>query len=183
MEAASNLAYSCRNIDGENPPPLSDYCKAVYWYEQAAAKGSVPAMNELIELYARGGKHGEKSTLSIDMKKAAHWVIKAAETGDATAMYTYSLWLDPSDGFPCGGIPQDQAKSFEWLKKAAEAGSEGAMYQMGERYCRDDYYGNGLVSKDLKLAREWYVKAQEHGSDIAYISINIIDEKLRGEER
>jgi TPR repeat protein len=180
-EAAINLAYTYRSIDSENPPPLSDYKKAVYWYEQAAAKGSVPAMNELIELYTRGGKHGEKSTLPIDMKKAAQWVIRAAETGDAGAMYTYSLWLDPPDGMPCGGVPRDQAKSFEWLKKAAIAGSANAMYQMGERYIHDDYYGNSLVKKDLKLAREWYIKAREHGNDIADISVRLIDKELQGE--
>src|SRR5262249_50076156 len=89
-----------------------------------------------------------------DYAKAREWSEKAAEKGNADAMY--NLGLAYANG---QGVVQDYTKAREWYEKAAEKGSENAMAGLGIRYAD----GQGVV-QDYAKAREWWEKAAEKGN-------------------
>lgn len=68
------------------------------------------------------------------MKKTVEWYQKAAENGNADAMYRLELCYDVG-----AGIKKDLEKAIKWYQKAAENGHEKAMFMLGLYY----YEGEG----------------------------------------
>lgn len=88
-----------------------------------------------------------------ELEKAMEWYQKAAEAGNAMAMYDLALHYYNGKG----GLMKDEKKAVEWLKKAAEAGYASAMFELG--FC----YELGLwgLTVDKVKAEEWYQKEEE----------------------
>lgn len=102
---------------------------------------------------------------SQNYKKAVEWFEKAANSGNADAMYIMKM-LDestPLDKFYFEEgrryyIRNAYKEAFEYFRKAADFGNSDAMYYLG---C---FYKNGEgVTKDILRARFWYKKAAERG--------------------
>ena len=82
---------------------------------------------------------------------ALKWYLKAAELGNADAMFGIGLLYEYGHG-----VDQDDEKAMEWYLKAAELGNETAIYAIGDLY----EYGNG-VDQDIVKASEWKQKAND----------------------
>ena len=89
---------------------------AKLWFEKAAEKGQVDAMNNLAFLYYNG------YTGTPDYAKAAEWFQKAVDAGSVEAMsnlaqlYVYGA-----------GVDVNYNKAFELLEKAAAGGNDNAV--------------------------------------------------------
>ena len=84
-----------------------DPAQAVYWYEQAAAKGHPEAQYNLARLYADG--EGVKR----DQEQAARWVSASARQGYAPALATFG------ERYATGrGVPQNDKRAYFWLTLA-----------------------------------------------------------------
>lgn len=89
-----------------------------------------------------------------DSGTALEWYQKAAELGDAEAMFRIG------EAFYYGnGVEQNYNTAMEWFLKAAENGYSGAIVWVGYLYAQ----GRG-VEQDYQTALEWYLKASEAGS-------------------
>jgi TPR repeat protein len=88
-----------------------------------------------------------------DLKSAAFWYGKAAEGGDAAAMFKYALILMAGQL-----VPRDKAKADEYMKKAADAGNPSAQFNWAQIVTSDHPGPDGL-----KLALPFYEKSAEQG--------------------
>ena len=94
--------------------PQDESLHFIEWMEQAAKTGSIQAMLILAKLYY--------TVEDVkDDQKLYYWTKRAADAGNAGAMY--SLCLLYNEGI---GVEKNPYKSFEWLEKAADAGDEDA---------------------------------------------------------
>lgn len=64
--------------------------KRLFWYEEAAFEGCLPAMQSVAELYDTDDKT-EASSMPREPKKAAFWYRHAALNGDATCAYNLGV--------------------------------------------------------------------------------------------
>ena len=120
-----------------------DYAKAREWFEKAAAKDNLNAMNALGMLFANG------LGVPLDYSKAHELFEKAAAKDHADAMYNLGvLFLHGR------GVAQDYAKAHEFFGKAAAKDDAPAMNGLGTLY----HDGKG-VTQDYAKAHEWYEKA------------------------
>ena len=102
------------------------------------------------------------SGVEKDLKKAARWMLRAAEQGYSEAQYQLG------DMYSRGaGVQQDFQKAFEWTFKAADQGHPEAQFQLGYMYLR----GRGVSKKDSKKAFEWTFKAADQGHIEAQFSV------------
>lgn len=85
-----------------------------------------------------------------DEDGALEWYLKAAESGDAEAMYQAGELY---------GFKDEDEKSKEMFLKAAEQGYADAECALGNYYCD--------LEEDLKQALEWYKRADGHGNRFA----------------
>lgn len=85
---------------------------------EAAENGNITAMEELANLYLNGD---EEQDIEPDPEKAVYWFKKAAEAGDAMAMF--NLGLHYAKGH---GVQRDFGQAAEWMRKAADAGDDDA---------------------------------------------------------
>lgn len=85
---------------------------------EAAEEGNITAMEELAMLYLNGDEDQE---IDPDPEKCVYWFRKAAEAGDATAMF--NLGLHYAKGH---GVKRDFGQAVEWMQKAADAGDDDA---------------------------------------------------------
>lgn len=92
---------------------------------EAAEDGNVTAMEELAMLYLNGDEDQE---IEPDPEKSVYWFQKAADAGDATAMY--NLGLHYAKGH---GVKRDFVQAAEWMQMAADAGDEDAS-ELVEKY-------------------------------------------------
>ena len=131
----------------ENLPLLAiivprDEAKAegVKWLRKAAKQGHPEAQIELAKCYASG--EGVKS----DLNAAYKWGKKAAESGNARAMYEFYQ------------LPYLHVGE-EWLRKAAEKGYAEAQRTLGFKY----HYGSKGYPLDPVEAVKWYTLAAAQG--------------------
>ena len=89
-------------------------------------------------------------------EKAAEWFRKAAEKGNADAMFCLGHCY--ADGY---GVEKDNNEAVKWFRKAAEKGNTEAMLQLGECY----FFGRG-VEKNREEVEKWFRKA-DNGNDNA----------------
>ncbi len=87
--------------------------------------------------------------------------IKAAEQGDASAMYMLGMMYASGQG-----VPQDYKKAALWYYKASERGNALAQYRLGVMYAN----GDG-VTQSYEDAVAWYRKAAEQGNAMAQFNL------------
>ncbi|MBP3556324.1 MAG: sel1 repeat family protein [Thermoguttaceae bacterium] len=87
----------------------------------------------------------------IDAVQAFFWFRKAAETGDAEAMFGLGNCYERGIG-----VAKDAKRAFEFYCRAAEAGNAEAM-----RKTYDCYWRGIGVEKDASQALDWYCKYAE----------------------
>lgn len=145
------------------------------YYRKAAEKGHVYAQIALAKLLLRETKNPEQT------EEAIGWLEKAAETGNASALYAlgnlyysgksvqqdldkaesyFRLGADKDPACQCGlGLvklekaqtQQEIEEAISWLVRAAEEGGSMALYTLGTVY----FYGK-KVEKDLDKAISWF---------------------------
>ncbi len=173
----------------------TDYDKAIYWYEKAAAQDSVSAMQSLCRIYKSNGKNnyemvmkwnqqaislGSDSAMmnlanmhkrglgveqSYDM--AIFWYQQAAERGNPVALMTLGTILE--EGI---GAEPNIKKAIALYTNYAYRGSNYARWRLG--YLHE--HGLGAAQNDGEAAN-WYRKAAEHGymraqRSLAYMYVN-----------
>jgi TPR repeat protein len=120
-----------------------NYGEACRWWEKAAAAECAKGARHLGEFYLRVSRH---------LEKAKHWYEKAAELGDAEAMYALGLMHGGEESL------RDSKVSFKWFEKAAHKGHPAAMTYVGRLYL----HGAG-TRPDMAEARRWAQKAKAVG--------------------
>ena len=98
-----------------------------------------------------------------DQATALEWYHKAADAGNATALYNIAVYY--AYGF--GGLKADKAAAVEWYRKAANAGNLDAMNMMGRYY----HEGWGGLKQDKAAALEWFRKAADAGDSAALYNL------------
>ena len=117
-----------------------DLKKSVFWYRQAAAKGSAIAKFRLGTLYEDG------VGVPKDPGKAKRWYIESADSGNARAMHNLAvLHAEGSLGRP------DFEEAFKWFEKGANHGVKDSQFNVGILYVR----GLG-VKASLAEAYKWF---------------------------
>lgn len=119
-----------------------DLDEAEKWAGKAAEREYLPAIRMLgvIALTRYQSTKNEEQA-----RRAAKWMRKAADRGDATAQYNLGLLYRQGSG-----VQQDEAEAVRWLRKAADAGDDYAQLALGRSYLR----GRG-VEQDYGEARRW----------------------------
>ena len=139
-----------------NQMPIQDKVKAipderetVVWFMEEVKKvpSAVIAWTGLAECYDFG------DGVPQNYPEAVTWYRKAAEKGDAEAMYNLGGLYNRGQG-----VPQDYQQAAQWYRQAAEKGDGDAMYNLGV------FYSNGQgVARDYQQATQWYRQAAEKG--------------------
>ena len=134
-----------------------NYDQAVYYFQQAADQGHVPAWCSLgvCYYYGRG--------VNKDETQAIYWYRKAAEQGRAVAQCQLGKFYASGEG-----VEKDDVQAVYWYKKAAEQDYAEAQHQLGLCYAR----GEG-VQKDAVQAVYWYKKAAEQGHKYAQCALGV----------
>lgn len=167
----------------------TDYDKAIYWYEKAAAQGDTYAMSLLCSIYQGRERN--------DPKMALKWQQQAASQGDYWAMRALGIMYQRGDG-----VVQNYDTAIFWYQQAVAQGDFHTIERLGKLYERglgtgsnmekaaelyEEYayiginyarrrlgylYENGLgVEQDDGEAARWYQKAAEHGDKRAQYSL------------
>ena len=110
--------------------------------------GYAPAQFYLAELIQDG-----KAGLKKDATASRHWLERAAEGGDRTAMH--NLALDLHEGV---GGARNAAQAAEWFRRAAELGLLDSQFNLAAIY----EHGDG-VSVNPAEAYKWYLIASRSG--------------------
>jgi localization factor PodJL len=110
--------------------------------------GYAPAQFYLAELIQDG-----KAGLKKDATESRHWLERAAEGGDRTAMH--NLALDLHEGV---GGTRNAAQAAEWFRRAAELGLLDSQFNLAAIY----EHGDG-VSVNPAEAYKWYLIASRSG--------------------
>ena len=129
------------------------------WYAKAYA--GFLAMEETMaddKLYYRLGSMNMTGTgTEVDLEKARYYFEKAAELGNADALYGLGkLYLKPE--FP----DFDQAKAVEYQEEAAQKDNAFAKYQLGKLLCQGE-----LVEKDIARGLPLLEELAENGVTFA----------------
>ena len=93
----------------------------------------------------------------VNFELAAKWYQRAADAGDAAAMFRLGDCY-----FHGQGVEADSAQAMEWYQKAADAGNAEGMTRLGDCY----FHGQG-VEVDYEQAVEWYQTAADAGDAAA----------------
>ncbi len=128
-------------------------------YERLGEMKYSPAFYELGLLYYNG-----EWWLEQDLEKSLEYHKKAAELGNADAMFELYVYYSTGQG-----VEQDNEVALEWCRKAAELGQFRACYNMGGFYAT----GNG-VPQDINLCVQWYEKASELGNGKASATLGVM---------
>ena len=138
----------------------ADPAQARYWYERAAAHGSMDAMNNL------GVIHYNGSGVDKDPAAAAEWYQRAVDAGSALACRNLAVYYRYED--QAEGAGQRMVDSY---RLAADRGDVPSMLELG-KFC---YYGSRGVRKDRGEAMKWYRRAAEAGDPQAmyYLGVNL----------
>ena len=142
---------------------------AIQYYTKAANLGDIKAMQSLSRLY--------EDMETPDKNKSAFWLMKAAESGDRSAMYQVG------DEYSYGKWPygKNMAKAVEWYEKAADGGYKDAMKKLGGIYYRG--YPKDGVPQDYTKAAFHYEKAARKGIPSAKIRFGDMRRLGRGTEQ
>jgi TPR repeat protein len=118
--------------------------KAAYgWFEAAANKDHLGALNQLGLLAAEGGDHSS----------AENFFRQGAERGDASAQCGLARCYQEGHG-----VARDAKKAMQWFRAAAEQDLPEAQYALGLMFL-DDKGG----TRDPKQAQRWFQQAATRG--------------------
>ena len=118
---------------------------------QLATWGLLASQFTLANWYSRGA-YG----LVVDYRQAIHWYKKAAEQGDAEAMYLLGDFC--KNGVP---VPGSSNGAVGWYEKAANLGYPIAKIWLGIHYCKGDGVGHNPA-----LGRKLIEEAEYEGAEI-----------------
>lgn len=122
--------------------------RAVYWYEEAAKKGSRFAKNAIGYAYYLGG-----NDFPQDLDKAYKWFSDMAKEGSGyAAAYLGNMYREGK------GVEKDIAKAVQWYEFATKQGMFVAWQFLGDMY----YSGEGVAKNLCEAARcyQEYIKSQ-----------------------
>lgn len=130
---------------------------------EAAAKLALKNSSNAENLYLLGLFAFNGFGLNEDCAASLAWHRKAAEKGNAAAMF--ELYAMLSQGI---GSPANPKEAVQWCHKSADGGYPRAMANLGGFYAT----GNG-VDKDQALSLKWYAAAAElgHGKSAATLGV------------
>ncbi|MCU6406193.1 tetratricopeptide repeat protein [Enterobacter quasiroggenkampii] len=118
------------------------------WLEASADQGNVSAQ-QLLARYHRSGP------LVTDPKQAFHWLLMAAQQGDAQAQN------DVGAAYTQGaGVKKDARQAYYWYSKSAMQGNALAQFNLGGAY----QAGEGVPAQP-ELAFAWYNAAAHNSRD------------------
>lgn len=118
--------------------------KAVDLLTRSANLGYAPAQYEMGKMYENGTLGAKK-----DLVEARRWTERAAEGGDAKAMYNLA-----NAYFNGAGGTRNTTTAAQWFQKAAELGMTDAQYNLGRIY--EEGYG---VKQNGAEAYKWFLIA------------------------
>lgn len=145
-----------------------NFDKAETYYLKGADLDSDDALNRLALLYLmQDGFEGDDKTENA--KKTVKLIEKAADRGNAQAIYTLSMMYE--NGF---FYEQDHIRSMGLLEKSAELGYPEALFSMGYLYL----IGTN-VNKDTKKGLELMTQAANYGYSNASNNLGML--ALKGE--
>ena len=138
-----------------------DYQKALEWYEEAADRGSILAMNIIGKMYWNG------VGVRQDFEQAMGWFKEAAARGNALAMARIgSMYLEGM------GVNEDYQQAMDWLERAADAGNANAMFCIGAMFEE----GQG-TARNIRDAKYWYNEAANRGIEEAKRRLGDLENK------
>lgn len=126
--------------------------------KNAADKGYPEALIEVGNAYLHGNEG-----VTQDLEKSVEYWEKAANAGDANAMYKMGWAYDMGSG-----VIKDYQKAMEWYKKAVDKGYYFPLNNMAVMYEN----GEG-VEKDENKAFELYKEAAEKGNTMAMKNLSL----------
>lgn len=165
-DVSSPFALASLYEEGKSVP--QDIDKAIYWYRNIKTNGYLSeilypmaqsSVSNLLNLkQAIQGDAQSQNTVGEyyryrDDAKAIEWFLKAAEQGNAKALYNLGGMYESGNG-----VEKNQERADELIFKAAEKGDAEAQNRVGVRYSS----GRGLP-KDPRKAVEWYRKSADQG--------------------
>lgn len=136
-----------------------DYPEARRWYERAAAKGDLWAINNLGVMRHQGLIRDH--IWSSPASEALPFYRKAAEGGFPMAQYNLAYCF-----YEGRGTSKDYRAAERWFLKSAEGGYSEAMVQLSYMYSK----GDG-VARDSKRGFEWAQQAAKAGSADGYYNL------------
>jgi len=131
----------------------SEPAEALKWFEDAAAKGSAPAMIEVGLLYSNRRQSG-------DDRKALEYFLEAASVGDRVGKY-----LAGECYYFGKGAQADITKAVEFLQEAAALGEPRAMDLLGTHYRR---------LRQFDRARKYYEDAAAAGYALSLSNLGVM---------
>ena len=139
-----SMCYQGFLFSGEEKAKYVDPAKAVYWLEQAAARGDLDAICSLAGIYSR-----DDMGIEPDFERAREYYLRAAREGrlneySALAYYYYEGKL----------TEQDYTEALRLYLLAAEGGNSWDMRRVAKMYAE----GLG-TAPDAAVSRQWLVKA------------------------
>ncbi len=172
-------------------PSPQHYRQALCYLLASAISGDANGQYNLAFLYSDDNRTWNESP---NYDAARFWLTKAAENGDAPAMYLLGMvyeneWWETEP---------DYTKAIHWYRRAVEMGfiqaynALGMCYHSGHGVENDDaealrwvsmgarygdpnamlsmaifnYFGTDAVPENLEQAREWFARAQATGADL-----------------
>ena len=140
------------------------------WVVRAAEAGDVEAFTDMAACLRTNFYFG-----CPDLKQAAKWERKAAEAGNASAMFNLSVAYNRGDG-----VKQSPQESLRYLKMAAEKGDPSAETGLAQYFLKGNYPG---VPQDIQQAVKLFTRAAEKGHPVAEGELGTIYELGNGVEK
>lgn len=159
IEGRPNNMYFLAYLYLRGEGVAKDQSLAIYWYEKAAEKGQIEAMQNLGTIYHQG-----IGGIPEDYTKAKYWYEKAANGGQIEAMFNLGTMYHKGEG-----VEQDYAMAIYWFEKAANAGYHVAMFNLSVMY-----QGGKGVEQDLAQAADWAEKAAAKGNLAAMYNLGVL---------
>jgi len=146
--------YGARRLQAED----GGATEAIRWFELAAERGSVPAMNEASRLYEQG------LGVLIDQERALQWSKRSANTGDSVGLARYGFALIFGRG-----ARRDEAAGEALLERAGD--HPEAFYRRGLREDWRRKRDRADAIKSRELAFRHYQRAGKAGHGDAWSRI------------
>jgi TPR repeat protein len=151
---------------------LPNPARAVHWYEEAAERGYLPAMERLGEIYLSGREippvpggggaaRAKRVSVKRDHGKAFRWNSRAAEGGMPEAQAR--LGSQYATGL---GATADRELAERWFRASAEKDSAAGQFGLGALYSAA-YSG---ISAEQEAVR-WFEKSAEKGNTAAQMCL------------
>jgi len=129
------------------------------WRSLAGAALGHPADQRILGQLRAGGRH----FLRRSPDKAAYWLRRAAEGGDAEAQLMLARTL-----LQAPGLARNSGEAGDWARAAADQGQPGAMTLMGDLLRREDPEGSDAWYRKALPAYRRQIEAGNGEASLAY---------------